>query len=462
MGTYRKPLKRSILAAVLLFILVLCLILSVVQYFSYSRTLYGKYEEYIENILSYTASGIDVDDLAECIRTGVESEKYHELQSFLDGIRENVSMHFLYIIIPLNTNETDNIQNVIAAATAYEYEFEADELVHLNTLAGDSYSPSTAKKYLDAYETGHLSFFEEVSQWGDDYTGLLPLYDSQGNKVCALCMDVDILEIHSALRGSTIGVIAIVALMGLIFALAFFAWTDVNITRPIKRLETSVVSFARTSHQQRDPEALVLEMPEIHTGNEVESLAHAVVKMSEDMRDYVDNILITEKELARMYVIAHKDGLTKVGNTIAYAQYVENLQAKLETEKPAFAVIMADLNFLKQINDSYGHDKGDLYLKLGCGLICDVFRHSPVFRIGGDEFAVMLLGRDYEDRDALLRQAKEEMTRTLNAPKAEPWERLSLALGMAVYSGDRSVQEVVARADKEMYREKERMKAVRA
>ena len=57
-------------------------------------------------------------------------------------------------------------------------------------------------------------------------------------------------------------------------------------------------------------------------------------------------------------------------------------------------ILFSQLTFvlLKLINDTYGHEKGDIYLKTACNAICDVFRHSPVFRMGGDEFAVLLQG----------------------------------------------------------------------
>jgi GGDEF domain-containing protein len=53
---------------------------------------------------------------------------------------------------------------------------------------------------------------------------------------------------------------------------------------------------------------------------------------------------------------------------------------------------MFDLNDLKHINDRYGHERGDEYIVNCCRLICQVFKHSPVFRIGGDEFVALLRG----------------------------------------------------------------------
>ncbi|MBQ9411885.1 MAG: GGDEF domain-containing protein [Oscillospiraceae bacterium] len=460
MATYRKPLKRSFLIGLVLFILVLCIILSITQYYRYRRVLYMEREKYIENILRYAAASIDTDDMAECIRTGVESEKFRELQGVLDGIRDHMDLHFIYVVVPLNTEPEDNLMNVIAGVSSYEYEFQADELVHLNQLTGDSYSPKTAKKYLDAYRSGHLSFFEEISEWGDDYTGLLPLFDSAGNPVAALCVDIPIEEIHTALVGNTRTVVILIALPGLLFALGFWFWITRNVTRPIELLEGCVVRFARTCMDQRDPDALEMEVPDIGTDNEVESLARAIGRMSDAMRSYLTSVVYAESELARMNVLANKDALTNVRNKNAYDAFAEGLQENIRNNSACFALLMLDLNHLKRINDTYGHEKGDQYLIRCCAIACEVYAHSPVFRVGGDEFIIVLTGRDYQERDALLLELRKTLLRAERDQNAEPWQRVSAAVGMAEYlpGRDRTVDEVLERADRRMYEEKKRMK----
>ena len=71
-----KPMKKSILRGTVIFIVVLCAVLGAVQYKNNQAMLYSQYESSIGGILRYAAADIDTDDLAECIRTGVESEKY--------------------------------------------------------------------------------------------------------------------------------------------------------------------------------------------------------------------------------------------------------------------------------------------------------------------------------------------------------------------------------------------------
>ncbi|MBO4383953.1 MAG: diguanylate cyclase [Clostridia bacterium] len=458
MGTNRKPLNKSILLGSVIFIIVLCIVLSLVVSFTFGKMRHKHYERFIKNVLEYAAAGIDADDLEECIRTGVESEKYRELQTFLDGIKESMELDFIYIIVPLNDEPADNVMNVIAGATAYEYEHEADETVKLGELTGDSYPVKTVRKYLDAYESGKLSFFEEITEWGDEYTGLMPLYDSAGNKVAALCMDVSAKEIHTALGKEVILTGMIVALLGGVFTTLFVIWMRHNVTEPLEQLESCVVDFAERSHETRDLDALRLEVPDIRTGNEVESLSRAVAKMSDDLREAVSNVLDRELELKKMNVIAHKDALTGVGNKAAYDLYAEELAEKIANGHPEFAVVMADVNCLKEINDEHGHKSGDGYLRTSCDIICGVFKHSPVFRVGGDEFVVVLTGRDLEAKNALLKEAREAFRISSENTEAKPWERASAALGMAVYREgvDESVADVLGRADAEMYSEKKK------
>ena len=73
-----------------------------------------------------------------------------------------------------------------------------------------------------------------------------------------------------------------------------------------------------------------------------------------------------------------------------------------QKKKTTFAVAVFDINDLKQVNDLYGHQAGDKYIKDGCAIICNTFKHSPVFRIGGDEFAVVIQGSDYKNIDSIM------------------------------------------------------------
>ena len=112
--------------------------------------------------------------------------------------------------------------------------------------------------------------------------------------MAALCVDVDVAQIHTTLRDNTLRDIALVLLLGFAFVLCFIVWTGRNVTKPIEQLESSVVAFASECRDQKDPEALKLKVPTVRANNEVSALAGAFSEMSEAMRDYVKGIARAE------------------------------------------------------------------------------------------------------------------------------------------------------------------------
>lgn len=150
------------------------------------------------------------------------------------------------------------------------------------------------------------------------------------------------------------------------------------------------------------------------------------------------------------------DSLTSVRNKGAFSDYTQDLQKLVDqNEKINFAIGVFDCDDLKSVNDEHGHDKGDLYLKAASALICRVFQHSPVFRIGGDEFAVVLMNEDFQNRAELIRQF-EEAEQNISSATDNRWEQVHIAYGIAVYDPDidSSVDDTARRADKTMYENK--------
>ena len=157
------------------------------------------------------------------------------------------------------------------------------------------------------------------------------------------------------------------------------------------------------------------------------------------------------------------DALTSVRNKGAFTDYTRELQMLADQDPEfEFAIGVFDCDDLKSVNDQHGHDKGDLYLKSASTLICRVFQHSPVFRIGGDEFTVVLMNDDFKNRENFVRQFEEE-EREISSAAENSWEQVHIAYGIAVYDPeiDRSVDDTARRADKIMYENKRESKSGR-
>ncbi|MBP3741641.1 MAG: GGDEF domain-containing protein [Treponema sp.] len=163
--------------------------------------------------------------------------------------------------------------------------------------------------------------------------------------------------------------------------------------------------------------------------------------------------LKTEKELAR------RDELTGVKNKTAYKEFEASIQANIDSglEIPNFALVVCDSNNLKQINDTKGHAAGDEYIRASAHILCNIFVHSPVFRVGGDEFVVYLRGNDYSTRLELMEKLQKQILENKKKDSG-----VILASGMSVYNpeSDKLVSDIFKRADQAMYENKKQLKSV--
>ena len=157
---------------------------------------------------------------------------------------------------------------------------------------------------------------------------------------------------------------------------------------------------------------------------------------------------------------AYRDSLTKTGNRAGYLSLEKELQLQMVLGQwPEFSLVVADVNGLKEINDTLGHEEGDMLIRNTSALLRGVFVNSQVFRIGGDEFVVVLTGEDHRERAMLLERLRAQSLPCVDREAVEAG-RTSVACGMAAYDRetDRTVAAVFDRADREMYRCKTRMK----
>lgn len=156
------------------------------------------------------------------------------------------------------------------------------------------------------------------------------------------------------------------------------------------------------------------------------------------------------KTLAQVQKEVSIDTLTGVKNRHAFLVAEERLNVQLaENRAPAFAIVSLDVNDLKKVNDNEGHKAGDQYLRDACKIICTTFKHSPVYRVGGDEFVVISQGEDYEHLEELVGRMSDHNTEAMQSGG------IVIACGMArCENDDTNVSQVFERADRLMYENK--------
>ena len=461
MAAYKRPIHRSLVLGSAVFIAFMSFLFSILAYLSYSKSLYNRYDDKLDDILNYISAQVDEDDLYQSLVTGETSEKYPQVQKLLNGMVDEFELFYLYAVFVRN----EKMYNICSATSERERAAGEEDMPFLDS--SEAYPLEELKKFEMATAKDEISYFEEDSEWGAAYTACKPMVSSTGVHFGLICADVSIGELHKTVNNYVIYNVILTLFLGLLFALILIVWLRRNVTGPILALEKSARKFAeRSRNKKMDPENLIFDAPAINTQNEVESLSKAITQMSKDMRTYVEDILEAEEtvktaqeEAANMTMLAYKDALTHVGSKIAYDNAAKALEKDvIEKRVKEYGLVMIDMNDLKTVNDNYGHANGNIYISGACHIICTIFRHSPVFRIGGDEFIVILKASDFEKREELIKQARQAFQETEHDESKEPWERYSVAIGMAEYSSRDTIDSVFKRADEIMYQNKLKIK----
>lgn len=156
--------------------------------------------------------------------------------------------------------------------------------------------------------------------------------------------------------------------------------------------------------------------------------------------------------------LAFQDVLTSTKNKAAYFEKVKKIKKQIEIGKAKFSIAMIDVNNLKKLNDTQGHAQGDLLLIDVARLLMDVMGERNVYRIGGDEFAVILEpGRNMQEKlGAMYVQIKE-----FNKQEHPYQHELEVAVGYSDYHDGDTYEMVFSRADEKMYLKKKEMKLFR-
>ena len=214
-----------------------------------------------------------------------------------------------------------------------------------------------------------------------------------------------------------------------------------KIVAPLKKLADASVKLSNGDYNVKFVNSNV---------SEIELLNTAFENMATHLHE-------REKELR---FSANRDSLTGLRNTTSYKKWIAEFNKEIADKTANFGVVIFDLNQLKKTNDTYGHYVGDKLIVTAAKVILDVFKSSPVFRIGGDEFLAILRHGDLEDCEKLFIQLDLECANTFVEEKSKI--PISIARGFARFDSDKDLHfnDVFKRADYAMYENKRKSKEV--
>ena len=237
-------------------------------------------------------------------------------------------------------------------------------------------------------------------------------------------------------------IVITVLLVTLIFTLIVFFMVK-KAVKPLQKLTDASIKMANGDYDV-----------EIVHGNtyEVQQLSAAFETMLLNLREH-DRL---------QHLLAYRDSMTGLRNTTSYKKWVADFDKTIHGGETSFGIVMLDLNYLKMANDTYGHEIGNKLIVAAAQIISDIFKRSPVFRIGGDEFVVILQNKDLEDRDTLFAKFEETCANTFVEAGAVKLP-ISIAQGFTMFDPETDTQfsDVFHRADDIMYQNKKNMKLAR-
>ena len=482
MNTEQKKHRFTVRSKMNIFAIVTILIVAVgtstITFITSINQIDGYYRQIAADNAKNFASMVDGDYLAT-LRKSIESEEYQAIRDKAEEEEDEAAVEeylkkeglwdqYIDIRTRLSTY-ISNIENLEYLYIVAHGDKDADQDMYL-----------IDDERTELYETGYYEDREEAflgkelekqteptiskGDWGWLCSAFYPVYDSSGECVCIVGCDFLMDEVMSERWEFLIYLAVGTLVITLIVVIITVLFINKIVAKPLNAITSEMRKFNPSEYSSYEA-AGVIDI-DIKSSDEIGQIYQELRLMQTDIVDYMNNLnalqedkIKAEKQIDELSMETLRDALTRVGNKAGYIKKADEINEKLRSGEFDFAVVMVDMNNLKQINDDYGHRSGDIYIKGCCHMICDVFKHSPVYRIGGDEFAAILYGQDYENRKELVEKLKENYKKSFDQTDSDPWLRFSAAVGMAEKAfEDVSFELVFKRADKAMYDDKAEFK----
>ena len=277
-----------------------------------------------------------------------------------------------------------------------------------------------------AYEN---SLYEHKHNGEDTKLAFQPL---ENDMYIVVAAPVDEINANTNALISELGIITVIIVLIFVCVAVFIAK---SIAKPLRELNRAAMEIAGGN---LDVELSCTSKDEV--GTLTESFKHTAKELKNRI-DYINNL-------------AYIDVLTHVKNSTAYAQEKTELLQKIEYGNVSFAIFVVDINGLKVTNDTLGHEVGNRLIKEVARCLVEVFDYEHVYRVGGDEFVVIM--RDLNDMDCTEYERKFAQVLGNSTLDIKP----SAAIGSTVYDKKRDTgyEDVFKRADNNMYNNKQHMK----
>ena len=292
-----------------------------------------------------------------------------------------------------------------------------------------------------------------VDRWGNLYSAYAPIYNSAKEVVGVIGVDVwakwyDELVTRNvvAITVTSIASISAGVFVALLITLSIRRRFTI-ISKEMELLESEVQILLQEIRKSGEFGDVEPETIYIQGDDKMGELNGQIQTAQQEIRQYIE---YSQK-------MALIDSLTRLNNRSAYFERVKAINNRIESGNEFdFMVFVFDVNNLKDINDTFGHEFGDIALVNAAKMIRNVYDKTNTYRIGGDEIVVILEGDALNDLDKKAEEFQKKLSEFNESDDKLPVP-LSLAIGQSSYEKgkDKAFLDVFRRADSDMYKEKD-------
>ncbi|MCR4896631.1 MAG: diguanylate cyclase [Lachnospiraceae bacterium] len=284
----------------------------------------------------------------------------------------------------------------------------------------------------DVFQTGAPRYYQNALIEGNDYCCYyLPLRNADGSVAGMLAVGKPTMEVTADVWRTFRPMIAIDLLLMLVVILLISRFTG-RLGKDVQKVN----DFLREAAGD-NPDA-VLDPAVEKRNDELGEIGSAIVTMHRSLRDSME-----------------MDPLTRIANRRSADRKMKKLMVSSRSKGIPLSLCIGDIDFFKKVNDTYGHDMGDLVLRSVADCLTEHVKDSGfVARWGGEEFLLVFYNSDLEEARAALEQLRQDISNLLIRSDDLTID-VTMSFGVTLWDGTQSFDDLVKKADELLYYAKE-------
>ncbi len=393
------------------------------------------------DIANSAASLLDGDIMAKLQKEDVDTEEYQSSLQILRHFREQIALDFIYGIRDMGNN-------------TFTFTIDPEPVT-----PGEFGKPVATTEALIAASKGIPSVDKEPYEdaWGTFYSAYSPIFDSKGNVAGIIGVDFKA-KWYETQIARQIWIIVVACVLSIIGGGGIVLLFTRRLRKQFQVLNKEMGKMTDEIEELAEELSLTTGFQSVDAERYMNPKKFKATDTSTLLQEIYDRLRSVRKELrdyiAKAHIMAYTDVLTGMGNRNAYFEVKEKVDKKIAKGKVDFAVAIFDINGLKNANDDYGHETGDLMIVSVAEILKMFFKKGTLFRVGGDEFVALVENVTAEQMTEIF----EKITANINSKiiiKNEVHIPIAISKGFSVFTPeDTEIKAVVQRADAQMYQDK--------